>query len=247
MIKRERRKPRTNPDENNERNGSNIIHRPRRRKKEAEATPKTIGYLRVSTKDQDLEKNKDEILRFVNQRQFGNVQFVEEQVSGTVNWHKRKINDVIDELGANDTLVVSELTRLGRSTLEVLEILRAAKAKEINVYSVKEGMELNGSIQAKVMATMLALFSELERDFISLRTKEALKAKKAAGVQLGRPKGPGKSKLDKHEPEIISLLKTGASKKYIADRYVTSPGNLHNWLKKRNINIKPDPQYKIKA
>ncbi len=71
--------------------------------------------------------------------------------------------------------------------MEVLEILKTAKDKGINVYSVKEGMELNGTIQSKIMSTMLALFSELERDFISQRTKEALRARKAAGVVLGRP------------------------------------------------------------
>ena len=132
-----------------------------------------------------------------------------------------------------------ELTRLGRSTLEVLEILKAAKDKEICVYSVKEALELNGSIQSKIMSTMLALFSELERDFISKRTKEALKARKAAGVKLGRPKGPGKSKLDKHKEEIVALLRNGSSKTYVAKKYITTRPNLHNWLKKNDIDAKP--------
>jgi DNA invertase Pin-like site-specific DNA recombinase len=87
---------------------------------------------------------------------------------------------------------------------------------------------------------MMALFAEIERDLISARTKEALKARKAAGVQLGRPKGPGKSKLDQYRPEIESLLKTGSTLKYIAKRYGSSEANLLNWLKKNKIDRKPD-------
>ncbi|MFC1876234.1 recombinase family protein [Thermodesulfobacteriota bacterium] len=202
---------------------------------------RTIGYLRVSTADQDLEKNKSEILKFANDKSFGNVKFVEEKISGRVSWKKRKIKNIIDDLRENDRLIIPELTRLGRSTIEVLEIIRSAKDKKINVYSVKESLELNESIQSKIMSTMLALFSELERDFISLRTREALKARKAAGVKLGRPKGPGKSKLDKYKVEIEALLKNGSTKLFIAKRYKTTPANLYNWLKKNNINISPNP------
>ena len=143
--------------------------------------PINIAYLRVSTEDQDLEKNKAEVLHFANDRDFGKVKFVQEKVSGKKSWKERKIKTVIDELGKSDRIIVPELTRLGRSTLEVLEILKTAKDKDIAVHSVKEGLNMNGSIQAKIMSTMLALFSELERDFISMRTKEALKARKAAG------------------------------------------------------------------
>ena len=137
---------------------------------------RTVGYLRVSTQEQDLEKNKADILNFANDRNFGKVQWVEETVSGTKNWKDRKISGVIDELDKEDRIVTPELSRLGRSTLEVLSILKEAKDKGINVYSVKEGLELNGTIQSKIMSTMLALFAELERDFISQRTKEALRA-----------------------------------------------------------------------
>lgn len=86
----------------------------------------------------------------------------------------------------------------------------------------------------------MALFSELERDFISKRTKEALKARKAAGVKLGRPKGPGRSKLDQFRPEIEALLKSGSSKTFIAKRYGTTLPNFYNWLGKNQIDIKPD-------
>jgi DNA invertase Pin-like site-specific DNA recombinase len=148
-------------------------------------------------------------------------------------------------LGKDDVLITPELSRLGRSTLEVLEILKEAKDKEINIYSVKEQLELNGSMQSKVMSTMLALFAELEHDFISMRTKEGLAAARAKGRQLGRPKGPGKSKLDPFRPEIIALLKVGSTKVYVAERFNSSVPNLLNWIKKNKINVTPDPTFNL--
>jgi DNA invertase Pin-like site-specific DNA recombinase len=86
---------------------------------------------------------------------------------------------------------------------------------------------------------MMALFSEIERDLISARTKEALKARKAAGVKLGRPRGPGKSKLDQFRPEIEALMKNGSTQRYVAKRYGCSEANLLNWLRKNKIDRTP--------
>ena len=200
---------------------------------------KTIAYLRVSTTDQNNEKFQAAILKFAHIKRFGHVDFVVEVVSGKVNWRKRKIGALIDEMKKGDRLLVPELSRLGRSTLEVLEILKTAKDKDIAVYDAKGNLELNGdSMQSKVMATMFALFAELEHDFISQRTKEALKARKAAGVKLGRPRGPGKSRLDPHKEEIIALLKTGVPKTKVAGKYSVKTSTLYNWLKKNNIRVK---------
>lgn len=80
-----------------------------------------------------------------------------------------------------------------------------------------------------------SMAAEIERDLISQRTKEALRARKSRGEKLGRPPGPGRSKLDKYRAEIEALLANGSTQKFIADRYDTTPGNLHNWLKKHAI------------
>ena len=200
--------------------------------------PKNVCYLRVSTHDQDIEKSKDSVLRFVNDRKFGPVRFVEEKVSGMVHWRKRRIAEIIDELKDGDRIIIPELTRLGRSTLECLEILKEAKERGIACYCVKENLELNSDgVQAKILATMLSLFAELERDFISMRTKEALKARKKAGVKLGRPKGPGKSKLDPFKDEITSMLKVGVTKVKVAKKYNVYISTLNNWLEKNEIKI----------
>ena len=203
---------------------------------------RTIGYLRVSTSEQDTEKNKAAILMLANKRRFGTVEFVEEKVSGKKSWKERKLGKIIDELSAKDHIIVPELSRLGRTMLEIMEILAIAREKGISIYSVKGGWELNNSIQSKVMAMAFSIAAEIERDLISARTKEALKARKAAGVKLGRPKGPGKSKLDVYREEIIALLKNGSTKTFVAKKYGTTLPNLYNWLTKNKVNIEPHIQ-----
>jgi len=197
--------------------------------------PRTIAYLRVSTPEQDVAKNQTDILLLAHRKQLGQVQFVEETVSGRVPWRRRKIAQVLDTLEAGDTLVVSELSRLGRSMLECMEILALATRKGIRVYSVKGNWHLDQSLQSRIIALAFSMAAEIERDLISQRTKEALRFKKAQGLKLGRPRGPGKSKLDAFRPEIESLLANGSTQKFIAQRYHTTEANLHNWLKKHGL------------
>lgn len=198
---------------------------------------RNVAYLRVSTQQQDTEKNKDDILRFANAREFGSIKFVEEKVSGTKSWRDRKIKTIIDELGDGDRLIVPELSRLGRSMLEIMEMLSIAKQKGIAIYDVKNGFEINGKFQGELMAMVFSMAAQIERDLISSRTKEGLRAAKAKGRKLGRPHGTGKSKLDPFKEEIIALLKTSSTKTYVSKKYKTTLPNLHNWLKKNKIKI----------
>ena len=100
---------------------------------------RTVAYLCVSTSDQDLEKNKADILHFANNKKLGHVEWVEEKVSGRVAWRKRALGQLLDELATGDNLIVSELSRLGRSMLQCMEILSIATDKGINIYAVKGG------------------------------------------------------------------------------------------------------------
>ncbi len=195
----------------------------------------TIAYLRVSTTEQDLEKDKASILQLANEKDLGRVHFVEEKISGTISWKKRKIFQIIEDLQKGDTLIVSELSRIGRSMLEIMQVLSIALEKGINVYAVKGNWQLDQSIQSKIIAIVFSMAAEIERDLISRRTIEALNARKAAGVKLGRPKGKGKSKLDIMKPEIEALLKNGSKQKFIARRYNTTESNLSNWIKKSKL------------
>ena len=210
----------------------------RAKKKEQAREIRNIAYLRVSTHDQDCEKNKSDILSFANDRGFGQVEFVEEIISGKVSWKNRKIRQIIeDDLADGDRLIVPELSRLGRSLLDIMEMLSIAKRKGISIYDVKNKTELNGSFQAEIMATIFGIAAQIERDLISARTIEGLRCAREMGKLLGRPKGPGKSKLDQYREEIIALLKNGSTKTFVGKRYGSTIPNLYNWMKKNGISL----------
>jgi len=200
-------------------------------------TPKTIGYIRVSTIEQSTEKNENAIYRFAKNHGFEMPDIISEKVSGTTSWKNRKLKGVVDNLNSGDVLIVPELSRLGRSLVEILQLLSLLKDMEVKVFSVKENFQLNGDdMQSKVMRTMLGLFAEIERDLISARTKEGIAAARASGKQLGRPKGSGKSRLDVHRSDIVGLIENGAKRSFIAERFAVSPATLWGWLKKHELD-----------
>lgn len=169
-------------------------------------------------------------------RKVPKVQFVAEKLSGKIPWGKRKIKGLIDNLQPHDKLILPELSRLGRSSLEIMEMLSVLKEKTVDVYDIKNRWELNGSLQSEVMAFCFSIAARIERDLLIQRTREGREAAKARGVKFGRPKGSGSSKLDKYREEIIALLKTGSRQNYIAKKYGTTPANLCLWLKKKDLN-----------
>lgn len=192
---------------------------------------KTIGFIRVSTLDQDTEKNKLDMLQFANSHKLGNVEFVEEKVSGTKDYRKRKLGTLLDSMNNGDVLIVPELSRIARSTIQILEVIQITQDKGITLYSLKENFcNQDNSIASTVTKTIFALVAQIERELISLRTREALHTRKASGMKLGRPKGKGKSKLDKHSSEINRLIALGVPKTIIAKQYGCSVGNLYNFL-----------------
>ena len=191
----------------------------------------TIGFIRVSTLDQDTDKKKLDILQFANIHKLGNVEFVEEKVSGTKDYKKRKLGTLLDTMTKNDVLIVPELSRIARSTIQILEVIQLTQDKGITLYSLKENFcNMDNSIASTVTKTIFALVAQIERELISLRTREALHARKLAGVRLGRPRGKGKSKLDEHASDIKRLIALKVPKTIIAKQYGCSVGNLHNFL-----------------
>jgi len=152
-----------------------------------------------------------------------------------VSWKERKLYDVFQSLEKGSNLLLPELSRLGRSMLEIMEILSIATSKGINIYAVKGNWQLDNTIQSSIIAMAFAMASGIERELISQRTKESLRAKKLQGIKLGRPKGTGKSKLDKFRPEIEGLLKNGSTKKFIANRYDITEQGFNHWLRRNNI------------
>ena len=198
-----------------------------------------FAYLRVSTDQQDLQNQKFGILDYCNKNQIGDIKFIEDKTSGKIAWQDRTIGKVVNTAKAGDIILASEVSRLGRSALQVLEILELAAKKEIAVHITKNSMIIDGSMQSTITATILGLAAQIEREFISTRTKEALAKRKADGVKLGRPKGKAQTlKLDAFEDEIRDYLKKGINKLAISKLIECSPSTLYLWLKRKKLYTK---------
>ncbi|RII28375.1 MAG: resolvase [Geobacter sp.] len=196
------------------------------------------GYIRVSTNRQDGDNQRYSILEFANGKKLGTIDFVDEVVSGTVGWQKRQLADLMDRLKKGDTLIVAELSRLGRSMLEIMELLSIMTKKGVRIHAIKGNYELGDNIQSKVLAFAFALAAEVERELISSRTKEALSRRRAEGKPLGRPKGStGRSKLDGREEQIRELLRHRVAKAAIARILNISRPALLDFIKSRSLNV----------
>ena len=147
------------------------------------------AYLRVSTDRQDLKNQKLGITEYARARNIVIDSFVEDVVSGTKDFHKRALGDLLKTATEKDVLLYAEVSRIARSTLQCLQVLQLAADKQITVHIVKQQMVFDNSMNARIIATTLALASEIERHFISCRTKEALSKARSEGKVLGRPKG----------------------------------------------------------
>lgn len=147
------------------------------------------AYLRVSTDKQDVENQKVGILEYAAARNIQIDEFVQDVVSGTKDWQKRALGNLIQSAKSGDSLLFAEVSRIARTTLQCLQVLQVAADKKLTVHVAKQQMVFDNSLNAKIIATTLALAAEIERNFISMRTKEALKKAKANGKILGRPKG----------------------------------------------------------
>lgn len=178
----------------------------------------TYGYIRVSTDKQTVENQRYEIIRFAEAQGLTIDGWIEETISGTRNYDKRKLGELLDDVQAGDLIICTELSRLGRSLFMIMEILSLCMTKECVVWTIKDGYRLGDDIQSKVLAFAFGLSAEIERDLISQRTREALERKKAEGVKLGRPRGARSKqvKLSGKEEAIRVLLDEGTSIAQIA-------------------------------
>jgi DNA invertase Pin-like site-specific DNA recombinase len=202
---------------------------------------KTVAYLRVSTGSQDLANQKMAVLDYARQKRFTVDRFVEVQASSRKDPAQRGIEDLLGTLAAGDRLVVSELSRLGRSLGQVIRIVDELVKRKVQFVAVKEAIRFEGKqdMQTKVMIALFGLFAEVERELISQRTKEGLATARAKGRLLGRPKGAlGRSKLDGKEEEIRMLLEKTVSKASIAKIVGVSRTALHHFIRTRKLDAK---------
>ena len=174
------------------------------------------AYLRVSTDHQDIDNQRHGIYEYANAHRLGPLQFIEDTISGQHGWRDRIVGHLlIEEAHEGDVIVFAEISRMARSTLQVLEILEYCARSGISVHIAKQKMVLDSSMQSLITATVLGLAAEIEREFISQRTTEALAKRKAEGKPLGRPKG--KRRVAK------KLIRIEISTSYTSIVHVTMP------------------------
>lgn len=204
--------------------------------------PQIYAYLRVSTDAQDVANQRHGVIKYCADKRLLEPVFIEDTASGKTEWRLRPLGKIIERAGQGDVIVVSEVSRLARNTLQVLEIGRECITRGVHLHVAKNGIVFDDSMQSKIVATVLGLVAEIERDFISARTKEALAKRKAEGMKLGRPVGSAKKlRLDPVAGKIDEYLKLGIDKRAIAKLLDVSPSTLYNWLSVRRPAGLPDP------
>ena len=172
------------------------------------------AYIRVSTDKQTVENQRFEVQKFATEKGLVIDKWVSEKVSGTKIANDRKLGPLLKRMKKGDTLIITEITRLGRNLMGIMSMLHLCNSK--------------------VLAFAFGLSAEIERDLISQRTKEALAYRKAAGIRLGRKKGDKNThyKLTGKEPLIRTMLEYGYSKAAICRKLKCNPKTLDDHLRR---------------
>lgn len=198
-------------------------------------------YLRVSTDHQDAETQKTGILAYLTERGMSHLMLHTDTASGAVPWRERGLLALLEQVERGDSIAVAEVSRIGRSTVDVLDFFREALARGVGVIVTKSGLVVDDTLQAKITTTILALAAEIEREFLLARTAEGYKRARAAGVRVGRPPGaqsPGK--LAGRTVEIEKLLQVKIAKSAIARIMGVSRGTLQRHIDRTIIDHGPE-------
>ena len=196
---------------------------------------KTVAYLKTSLDRQEVRVQRQAILEFAQREDITVSRFVEMPASAA---KEKRIDQLFSQLESGDTLIVSELSRIGRSVGQIVRTVDALIKGKIRFIAVKEGIWLDEerNSQAQVIVRMFDLLAETDRELVSIHTREGLAAARGKGKKLGRPKGSlGRSKLDGRTEEIKRLLTLGVSKASIAKIMGVARGTLNHFIKSRGL------------
>ena len=191
------------------------------------------AYYRVSTSRQDYESQKTGVIQYCAQHNLNiDREFLDDGISGMVAAKNRNLGKLLKILQPGDTIITSELSRLGRSTVDVINTCNQIAQKQANCYMIKQAMQIDQTIMGKLMIAIFSAFAEMERDLIAQRTKEAFAGKRALGHKLGRPFGCKNKKhiLDGKADIILNLKKAGTSNRQIAKKLKVCPSTINSFF-----------------
>ena len=176
------------------------------------------GYCRCSTGKQTVSHQHYEVQKFAKENGVQIDEWVEETITSRKPLAKRRLGELLNNMKEHDILITPEISRIGRSLLEVMSILQTCLEKNCQIWTIKENYRLGADIQSKVLAFAFGLAAEIERNLISQRTKASLESLKKDGKKLGRPFGSKNKalKLSKNRTKINNLLAKGLPKSQIA-------------------------------
>ena len=172
-----------------------------------------LGYIRVSSDKQDLQKQEHLLLKYAQQHDLRIDDFINIEISARKGRKERRIDELVDRLKQGDILLVAELSRLGRNMFEVINIINQLSEQGVEVIFVRQPELSTAGPQRKLLLAIYSYFAEAEREFISMRTKQGLAAARARGKKLGRPKGSRDKEriLDPYRKQIKEYLQLGLS------------------------------------
>jgi len=207
---------------------------------------KIYGYLRVSTEKQDIDNNKVDILKKSNDLGLnGCVQWIQETISGKIDWRQRELGVLFEQLKEGDVIITSELSRFGRTISQIIDFLAQCSKKKVTIHLTKTDFKIDQSIESQVMQFSYGLSAQIERELISSRTKTGLQAAKNKGVVLGRKKDVmGLDKDTQNIKDIQKMLNEGIKIYIIAQKYKVSTQTMYRFIKKRNLIIGKDDKGK---
>lgn len=200
-----------------------------------------VAYTRVSTDKQDAGNQEFELRRYLDSNGIVADEFVTEVVSGTVKLRDRKVGQLIEKLKSGDTLIVAEISRLSRDMLTISAIIRECLDKEVTLIAVKEGWRLGADPGSKFIGIAFGMAAEIERNFISQRTKEGLAKRRADGVRLGRPVGthrPDQRKLHGKDDQLVAFLAAHMPIAAIARYYRVNPATVRRYVQDNNLRLR---------
>lgn len=197
---------------------------------------KVIAYIRVSTELQNCANQRFEIENYCKKQNWIIDEIVEEKISSGKKLKNRKLNNLLDRLDKNTILIATEISRIGRNVMEIMNIFQHCLERGCKVITIKENFNLGTDIQSKFIAYIFSFVAEMERQLISQRTKECLKRLKNEGKHLGRPYGFSYRKLQKKHNKIKELLDKRMSKTQIAKLMGCSWTTLHRYIRENISN-----------